>query len=204
MLGPNIALIFALSFPLALGIWGFIKDRKVKFIPALGFISTMLTGTIGILQLPKEYIAYKEALIPALIAIAAGASTYTSYPLIRTLIYSDALTAIFDTHKISARLKERNKQREFDLATIKATWLFASAFVLSSILNYLLAKWIVVSETGTDAFNNELGTMNLYSYPVIAVPSTIISMFALIYVFRSMLKLTGYHFEDIITEEFKE
>lgn len=203
-LGPTYALIAALSLPLIVGVWGFIQDRKIKFIPALGFISILLTGTIGILQLPKEYIAYKEALIPALIAMAAGASTFTSYPLIRTLIYSDAVTAIFDTDKVSERLKELDKQNEFDLVTIKATWVFASAFILSSVLNYLLAKWIVVSESGTDAFNSELGTMNLYSYPVIALPSTIISMFSLIYVFRSMLKLTGYNFEDIITDEFKE
>jgi len=61
-LGPTYALIVALSFPLIIGIYEFIKDKKVGLIPSIGFVSTLLTGGIGVLQLPKEYIAIKEAL----------------------------------------------------------------------------------------------------------------------------------------------
>lgn len=195
MLGPNLALIAALSLPLIVGIWGFIKNRKVSFVPALGFISILLTGGIGILQLPKEYIAYKEALIPGILAIATVLSTYTKYPLVRTFLYNDAF---MDTDKVSRRLDELNKHSEFNAMMVKATWLLASSFILSSVLNYLLAKWIVVSESGTDAFNSELGTMNLYSYPVIVVPCMIITMFALFYVMRNIKKLTGYTLEDLV------
>ena len=195
MLGPNLALIAALSLPLAVGIWGFIKDRKVSFVPALGFISILLTGGIGILKLPKEYIAYKEALIPGILAIATVLSTYTKYPLIRTFLYNDAF---MDTEKVSHRLTELNKQNEFDSMMVKATWLLASSFILSSVLNYALAKWIVVSESGTDAFNSELGTMNLYSYPVIVVPCMVITMFALFYVMSNIKKLTGYNLDDLV------
>lgn len=197
MLGPNLALVAALSLPLAVGIWGFIKNRKVSFVPALGFISILLTGGIGILQLPKEYIAYKEALIPGILAIATVISTYTKYPLIRTFLYNDA---IMDTEKVSQRLEQVNKQSEFDSMMVKATWLLASSFILSSVLNYVLAKWIVVSESGTDAFNSELGTMNLYSYPVIVVPCMIITMFALFYVMRNIKQLTGYTLEDLVAQ----
>lgn len=197
MLGPNLALVAALSLPLAVGIWGFIRDRKISFVPALGFISILLTGGIGILQLPKEYIAYKEALIPGILAVATVLSTYTKYPLIRTFLYNDAF---MDTDKVSHRLTELNKQSEFDSMMVKATWLLASSFILSSILNYVLAKWIVVSESGTDAFNNELGTMNLYSYPVIVVPCMVITMFALYYVMTNIKKLTGYGLDDLVAQ----
>jgi len=197
MLGPNYALIAALSLPLIVGIWGFISERKIGFVPALGFISILLTGSIGILKLPKEYIAYKEALIPGLIAIATVISTYTKYPLIRTFLYNDTF---MDTDKVSAKLAEANKTDEFDQMMVKATWMLASSFVLSSILNFLLAKWIVVSESGTDAFNSELGTMNLYSYPVIVVPCMIITMFAMFYVFRNIRKLTGLGMEDLVQQ----
>jgi intracellular septation protein A len=197
MLGPNLALVAALSLPLAVGIWGFVRDRKVSFVPALGFISILLTGGIGILQLPKEYIAYKEALIPGILAIATVLSTYTKYPLIRTFLYNDAF---MDTEKVSQRLKQLNKESQFDSMMVKATWLLASSFILSSILNYALAKWIVVSESGTDAFNSELGTMNLYSYPVIVVPCMIITMFALFYVMRNIKQLTGYTLEDLVAQ----
>jgi hypothetical protein len=197
MLGPNYALVAALSLPLLVGIWGFISERKVGFVPALGFISILLTGSIGILKLPKEYIAYKEALIPGLIAIATVVSTYTKYPLVRTFLYNDTF---MDTNKVSTTLIERQKTAEFDSMMVKATWMLASSFVLSSVLNFLLAKWIVVSESGTDAFNSELGTMNLYSYPVIVVPCMVITMFALFYVFSNIRKLTGLKMEDLVQQ----
>ena len=197
MLGPNYALIAALSLPLLVGLWGFISERKIGFVPALGFISILLTGSIGILKLPKEYIAYKEALIPGLIAIATVVSTYTKYPLVRTFLYNDTF---MDTNKVSTILAERQKTAEFDSMMVKATWLLASSFVLSSVLNFLLAKWIVVSESGTDAFNNELGTMNLYSYPVIVVPCMVITMFAMFYVFSNIRKLTGLKIEELVQQ----
>ncbi len=197
MLGPNYALVAALSLPIIVGIWGFISERKIGFVPALGFISILLTGSIGILKLPKEYIAYKEALIPGVIAIATVLSTYTKHPLIRTFLYNDTF---MDTDKVAAKLVENNKTQEFDQMMVKATWMLASSFVLSSVLNFLLAKWIVVSESGTDAFNSELGTMNLYSYPVIVVPCMIITMFAMFFVFSNIRKLTGLKMEDLVQQ----
>lgn len=196
-LGPNYALVAALSLPLIVGIWGFISERKVGFVPALGFISILLTGSIGILKLPKEYIAYKEALIPGLLAVATVLSTYTKFPLIRTFLYNDTF---MDTQKVSARLAEGQKTDEFDQMMVKATWMLASSFVLSAVLNFLLAKWIVVSESGTDAFNSELGTMNLYSYPVIVLPCMVITMFAMFYVFSNIKKLTGLDLEDLVQQ----
>lgn len=197
MLGPNYALVAALSLPLLVGLWGFISERKVGFVPALGFISILLTGSIGILKLPKEYIAYKEALIPGVIAIATVISTYTKYPLIRTFLYNDTF---MDTNRVATTLAEKQKTAEFDNMMVKATWMLASSFVLSSVLNFLLAKWIVVSESGTDAFNSELGTMNLYSYPVIVVPCMVITMFAMFYVFSNIRKLTGLKMEELVQQ----
>ena len=187
----------ALSLPLAVGIWEFIDNRKINFIPALGFISILLTGGIGLLKLPKEYIAIKEALIPAILAVATVLSTYTKYPLIRTFLYNDM---VMDTDKVAEHLHRRDKQSEFDSMMINATWMLASSFVLSAVLNYLLAKWIVVSPSGTEAFNSELGTMTLYSYPVIVVPCMVITMFALYYVISNIKKLTGLGLEDLIRQ----
>jgi len=62
----------------------------------------------------------------------------------------------------------------------------------------VLAKIIIVSETGTEAFNQELGTMTLWSYPVIVVPSLIVTFYALYFVINRILKMTGFSFEEII------
>lgn len=197
MLGTNWALVAALSLPLGVAIWEFLSTKKISFVPALGFISILLTGGIGLLQLPKEYIAIKEALIPGVIAIATVLSTYTKYPLVRTFLYNDAM---METEKVAECLAKENKQDEFDQMMVKATWMLACSFILSSVLNYLLAKWIVVSPSGTEAFNSELGTMSLYSYPVIVLPCMVITMFALYYVITNIKKLTGLGLEDLIRQ----
>ncbi|WP_304439765.1 VC0807 family protein, partial [Oleiphilus sp. HI0043] len=90
-LGPVYALIFGLSFPLLFGIYQFIKERKFGFIPALGFISILLTSGIGLLELDAKYIAIKEASIPLIIAIGTIVSLKTKYPLVKTFIYNDKI-----------------------------------------------------------------------------------------------------------------
>jgi len=197
MLGSNWALVAALSLPIGVGIYEFITTRKIGFVPALGFISILLTGGIGLLKLPKEYIAIKEALIPLVLAVATLVSTYTRYPLIRTFLYNDM---VMDTDKVAMHLKQSNKETEFDQMMIKATWMLASSFLLSAVLNFLLAKWLIVSPSGTPEFNSELGTMNLMSYPVIVLPCMVITMFALFYVMRNIKRLTGLGLEDVIRQ----
>ena len=197
MLGNKWALVLALSLPLMMGIYDFMRDRKIAFVPALGFISIFLTGGIGLLQLPKEYIAIKEALIPLVFALATLISTYTPYPLVRTFLYNDM---IMDTEKVAAQLQQYDKQAEFDGVMVKATWMLASSFLLSSVLNYLLAKWVIVSPTGTAEFNDQLGTMNLMSYPVIVLPCMAITMFAMFYVIKNITRLTHLSLEDIVQQ----
>ena len=197
-LGPTYALIVALAFPLILGIYEFIKDRKVGLMPSIGFISTLLTGGIGVLQLPKEYIAIKEALVPLGFGLAVLLSSFTKSPLIKVFIYNDM---VMETEKVANKVAEIGKEKEFDRIMLNATWILAASFLISSVLNYVLAKIIIVSETGTEAFNQELGTMTLWSYPVIVAPSLIVTFYALYFVVNRILKMTGFSFEEIIRTE---
>jgi len=198
MLGPTWALVLALSFPALAGIWGFIKKGKVTFIPALGFVSILLTGSIGVLKLPKEYIAIKEALVPSVIGLIVVGSALLKKPLVRPFVMNPVL---MNTEKIEAALAERGTESDFDQSLINATWIIAASFVFSAIANYLLAKWIVVSESGTDAFNSELGTITVYGYLMIGLPATVFTLGAAFYAFKSMTKHTGLKFEELFREE---
>ena len=53
-----------------------------------------------------------------------------------------------------------------------------------------------MSEPGTTAYTEELGRMTALSYPVIVIPSMIMLITAIMYIFMHMKKLTG---EDIDT-----
>ena len=65
-------------------------------------------------------------------------------------------------------------------------------------MNYLLAKWIVTSPAGSAAFNEELGQMTLVSYPVIAIPSMLMMLAILYFLWRSIQRYTGLELEEIL------
>lgn len=194
-LGTTGALVLALSLPLAWGIYEFIKNKKVGFVPALGFISILLTGSIGLLKLDSGYIAIKEAAIPLIIGIATLVSLKTRYPLVKTFLYNDM---VIEVDKVSEALEQKQAQGTFEKVMRNATLMLASSFFLSAILNYALAKYFITSPSGTAEFNSQLGSMNLWSYPVIVVPSMIVLFYALFYIFRNITRITDLSLEEII------
>jgi hypothetical protein len=197
-LGVKWAIIVALSFPIIYGLRDLKRSGKFNVFSALGILSISLTGGMALLKLPPEYIIIKEATIPALFAIATLISLKTPYPLVKTFIYNDK---ILQVDKVSAALNTNGTEQAFDKALVNATYLITLSFILSSILNYILAKILLVSAPGTEAFNAELGKMNALSFPVIALPATIIMMLALFYLFKRIKALTHLELEDILINQ---
>ena len=197
-LGPQLGIVVALAFPIIYGVKDYFRAQKINFFSALGVFSVAMTGGMSLLQLDPKYIAIKEAAVPAIFGLATLISLKTKFPLVRTFLYNDMVMA---TDRINAALKERGTESEFDRTLVNASWMLAGSFLLSSILNYLLARWLLVSEPGTEAFNAELGKMTALSFPVIAVPATIIMMFAIFYLFRNIKRLTELDLEDIIQQQ---
>lgn len=196
-LGPVWAVVVALAFPLAFGLWELKHSGKVNFFSVLGIISVLLTGGISLLQLPPSYIAIKEALIPGLIGIIVLVSQYTPFPLVKKLLINPEL---LDMDKLQQALVAKNNATEFERRMSRAGYIVAASFFLSSLLNYILAKAIVVSAPGTTAYAEELGRMTWLSYPVIVLPSMVMLLAAIIYMFRQIGKLTGQSLEDFILQ----
>lgn len=65
-------------------------------------------------------------------------------------------------------------------------------------MNYLLARWVVTSPAGTEAFNEELGRLTLLSYPIIAIPSMLMMMGLLFWLARGAKALTGLDLHDML------
>ncbi|MBU2880707.1 MFS transporter [Psychrosphaera sp. B3R10] len=197
-LGTVNALIIALAFPLLYGIWDFVKSRSLNFFSLLGFLSTLLTGGIGLFELDPQWLAIKEAAIPAVIGFVVLMSSFGHKPLIAKLILNPA---IFDLEKIYDTLAKNNKVDVFKAEINRANLWLAGTFVFSATANYVLARMIVTSPAGTVAFNEELGKMTMLSYPVIAIPSLLMLIGLLVYVVKIITKLTELKFEDIVQQE---
>jgi len=193
-LGPVMGLVVALAFPVIYGLYDFARQKKVNFFSAMGVVSILLTGGMALLKLPPQYIAIKEAAIPTLFGIAVMVSLKTRYPLVRTFLYNDKIMQI---EKVNAALDEKNNHQAFERVLYYASCMFAASFFLSAVLNFALAKYLLVSEPGTEQFNQELGAMTAWSIPVITVPSMIVTVGALFYLLSRIKRLTALNFEDI-------
>jgi hypothetical protein len=194
-LGPVGGLVFALVFPLTYGVVDFVRRREWNIVSVLGFVSVLLTGGIGLMQLDPKWIAVKEAAVPAVIGVAVVLSLRTRFPIVRTFLYNDKIIRVQDVDEALAR---RGNSEAFDRTLVNASWMLAASFFVSSVLNFVLAKLIVKSQPGTTAFNEELGRMTALSYPVIVVPSMIIMIATLWYLFNRIRKLTDLDLEQIL------
>ncbi|MEL0635838.1 MULTISPECIES: VC0807 family protein [Marinomonas] len=197
-LGVSGGLVAALAFPLGWGLFELIKYRKFNFIALLGLVSVLLTGSIGLFELDNKWLAIKEAAVPALIGISVWVSTFTRYPLVRTLFFN---ASVMNVETIKQKLEENHSTVEFEKRLMIATYLIVASFAFSATMNYILAKWIVISPSGTEAFNEELGQMTLYSYPMIAIPSMIMMMGIFYYLWRSINKATGLKLEELLVKK---
>lgn len=193
-LGPSGALVLALAFPIGWWLFEKLRYRKFNFIAVLGLVSVLLTGGIGLLELDPQWLAVKEAAIPGILGLAVLISTFTPYPILKAMLYNPT---VVDTAKIQQRLEERNSTELFERRMLLASYLLAGTFFFSSVMNYVLAKWIVTSPAGTQAFNEELGRMTLLSYPVIAIPSMVMMMAIMVLIWRTIRRLTDLTLEDI-------
>jgi intracellular septation protein A len=193
--GPLRALILALAFPLGWGLWDGWKRRRLNWLSVLGVISTLLTGGIGLLELDPQWLAVKEAAVPLAIGLAVLGSAWTRQPLIRILVFNADL---FDVDRVHKALSERGSQVAFEVQLRQGTVLLAGTFFFSAVANYVLARWIVTSPAGTEAFNQELGRLTLLSYPVIALPSMLMMMALMFWLARGAKRLTGLEIQEMM------
>lgn len=188
-------LLIAIAFPVGYFIYDYFKRSKYNIFSILGLISVLLTGGIGILEIPTQWFAVKEAAIPLLLGLAVLISLKTPYPLIRTLLYNPE---IIEVEKVHNALVAHSSEAAFERLLVRCTWLLAGSFLLSAVLNFFLARWIVVSPSGSDAFNQEVSKMMAWSWPVIAIPSMAIMMYALMQLLGGIKKMTGLELDDVL------
>lgn len=201
-LTPAQVLIVALLFPILYFLYDLYQRRKYNFISVLGFVSILLTGGIGLLQLNPVWIAVKEAALPAVIGLAVLLSAKTKSPLIHKFLYNKEL---IEVDKIDQALESRGNRSSFDQLLMTCTWILAASFLVSAVLNFVLARIIVTTDPALDAvlFNKEIGSLNAWSMAVIVVPCMLFTGFALWKLFSGIKELTGLSLEDVFKQPEK-
>lgn len=200
-LGPVWGLVTALILPIGYGIHTLVKERRADFVSIIGIISVLLTGVFGILKLPPQWIAVKEAAIPLIIGLAIVISLKTPYPLIKKILMSEKL---FNVPLLHEKLREQGTEAKFEKRLVGLTWGLASSMFLSSALNYALAKAVLKSPPGTEAYTAEIGKMTGLSYIVVMLPSMAVMILVLMALVKTLTHLTGLKLDDLLAEHLKE
>lgn len=193
-LGPVWALVVALVFPLSYGIYDFVVRRKTNLFSVIGLCSVLLTGGLGLFKVDGVWFAVKEAAIPLLFGAAVLISARTRRPLVRELLYNGQ---VIDVPKVDAALAQRGNRAEFERLLKRASIGLALSFLLSAILNFGLARYLLTSPAGTEEFNAQLGRMNMLNWPVIVVPSMVVTMIVFWRLMGGLTRLTGLELEEI-------
>ena len=153
-----------------------------------------MTGGIGLMQLDARWLAIKEAALPTLMGAVIAASAFTRRPLIHALVFDAAL---LDTARIQAALAERGQVQAFERRLQLGTLALGAVFVATGAAGYALARWLVHSPAGSEAFNQELGRMTLLGWPLITLP-TMLALAGLMYwLLRGAREFSGLSMADL-------
>ncbi len=193
-LGPQWGMVVALLFPFGYGVYDLIKRRKTNMFSIIGIASVLLTGTMNQMKADGLWFAIKEAAIPTLFGAAVLISMRTKRPLVRELLWNDQ---VIDTARVDSVLEERGQRAELDQLLRRASFGLAASFLLSAVLNFALARYLLKSPAGTPEFNAELGKMNGLSLPVIMLPTMIVTMVVFWKLMNGLTRLTGLQIEEI-------
>lgn len=200
-LGAVVGLVVALAFPVGYGVWDFIQRRQTNFVSILGFVSVLLTGGLGLLQVNALWIAVKEAAVPSVIGLAVLLTLKTKRPLVHTFLYNDQ---VIDVPRVDAALAARGTRPGFERLLVTSSYLLAVSFLVSAILNFGLARYLLTATPGTPEFNAQLSKMLWLSWPVIVLPSMAMTLFALWRLLSGLQHLTGLGFEELFHASAKK
>jgi hypothetical protein len=196
----SIILLIAISFPIGYGAWDFVRRRKWNFLSILGALSALLTGGIGLIPQATVFMfAVKEAALPGILGILTVLTLRTKKPLIRLFLYNPEVIRV---ELVDHALEKRGTQSQFDQLMVKCTWLIALSFILSAVLNYILARAFVETEprVNIDQFNLEVSDMWLWSFIVISIPCMVVSAYAFWILIKGIRELAGLALEEILAQ----
>jgi hypothetical protein len=198
--GPTNTLIVALSLPLGYGIWDYLRAGKMNFISIIGIVSTFSKGILSVLEVEPLWIAVNEALLPLVIGLLVLITNYIGKPLVQTLLLNES---VINLKLLHSTLEEHNSTSKFYDKIKQSSFFLFGTFILSAILNYVVARYFIKSISGSEQYNIELGQMNAWSFVIIGLPLGIMSVLILLSLFKSVKRMTGHSFEYFLVQKEK-
>lgn len=203
--GPLIALIIALSLPIGYGLYDYVQRKHKNYISLLGVVSVLLTGGFALFNLSGFWFVIKEAAFPFVLGIGVFLSAFTRRPVMRLMFFNEN---VFNVRLIESRIKESGKEESLRVLFKNSTFFLSLSFLLSAILNFVLARRIFVDidplltdlERNT-ILNQQIADMTWQSQLVILVPMMIVMMAILFYFLHRLKDLCGLTLDELMIKK---
>ena len=205
--GPLYALLIALAFPFIYGLKDYFTNRHINKISILGLVGVALTGGFALFQLEGHIFAIKEAAIPLVIAVFIAGSVFYKKPVMSFFILNSAL---FKKDLILSRLKAGHREEDFKKLLNFTTLCLAGSFVLSAVLNFIIALWVfkdishLDAESRSQTLNEQVAEMHWLGYIFIALPLSLIMAGILWFLVKRLKKLTGLGLSEILAPDISQ
>jgi hypothetical protein len=192
-LGPVGALLVGLAFPLGYGLASMARDGRPSALAVVALASVLLSGLVGLLELDAAWFAVKEALLPVVLGGMVCATAPTRYALVPVL-----LERLLDADRTRAALAERGQQHTFDRVARRATLELGAVTIASAAGSYVVARLMVGSAGGTEAFADEMGRYTVASFVAVALPALAASVWVLRRTLDALEAAAGVPVEDLV------
>ena len=179
-------LVIALAFPAGYFIYHLAKYRKSSMLAVVGFLGILITGLIGLLELPRQYVAIERAAVPLIIGAAIVLSNHTSAPLVDKLFYNPM---VFNTTKIDTLAAANGKATDLKKALRNTSYMLAGSFIISAVCNYLITSHYM--QDLSLPYTEALGKVKMISLAVVTIPCLVVMIAALLYFTNRLKKITG-------------
>jgi hypothetical protein len=147
------------------------------------------------MKLDKTWMIVKETAFPLVMGIFVLVSEFLKKPLLKSI-----LDKMIDLDKVREAYKNESKEEQFDKRLSRSSYLLCSTFFISAVLNFLLAYFVLKGQPGSEEYINSLGKMTGLSFPVIALPMTIMVGCILFYLFNGIKKETNIELESFFRQ----
>jgi hypothetical protein len=195
-LGPLVALVVSLLLPLGFGVWCFVQKKGWNLFSVLGFVTILITGSLGLLKLPAFWFAVKECTIPLIIGLAFPLSHRFGKPLLNAMILQPH---VINLEAMNGAITTPEKRADYEKAVFRASCGMALGMVGSSVANFFLALYLLGGkEPGTEEFMKGIAKLNWMGLIVIGVPMTVVMLFVFFRLLKQLQRITGLERDDLM------
>lgn len=195
-LGPIIAMLLALAFPVGYEVYRLIRRQKPSALSALAIVGIVTIGLVALLRLDAQWLAVRRAL--PYIAVAIGLLVLIKW---KPILIEKGIEKLLAMEQVHSSKLTSTIQTQLRRATHKAATTLAIVCILTGIATYLLTLGFMSAPAGSAEFNAQYAELRIVSIFVISLPLLVVVTIILVRLVSSIERLTGIAAEDLLRKK---